>query len=268
MPYANNQGVRIYYEVEGQGPPLVLGHGFSSSLNRWRELGYVDALRNEFKLVLFDARGHGQSDKPHDPAAYETIKFVQDVVSVLDDTRINRANYFGYSMEAFAGFWLACHYADRFRSFVLLGVSPYRREFEAEIKAIPGTIENLKLLVADPRAYIARMEQQFGRPLPPELRDAQLASDGEALIALLKARLSHPSFTNNDLSLISAPCLLICGELDPSDAGAKESVNHMPNARFVSLPGLDHAASFVRSDLVVPHIKGFLAEVNKNQPTS
>jgi pimeloyl-ACP methyl ester carboxylesterase len=67
MPYVDNDGVRIHYEVEGHGPSLVLQHGFTHSLRRWYLHGYVDALRNDYELVLIDARGHGKSDKPLDP---------------------------------------------------------------------------------------------------------------------------------------------------------------------------------------------------------
>src|SRR3954447_26749762 len=70
MPYASNDGVRIYYEREGSGPPLVLHHGFTRSLEGWRDNGYADVLNTEYELILMDARGHGRSDKPHDPAAY------------------------------------------------------------------------------------------------------------------------------------------------------------------------------------------------------
>src|SRR5262245_12825985 len=70
MPYAENRGLRIHYEVEGQGPTLVLQHGFTHSVRRWYLHGYVEALRTDYELVLIDARGHGLSDKPHDPTAY------------------------------------------------------------------------------------------------------------------------------------------------------------------------------------------------------
>jgi len=61
MPKAKNGDINIYYEVEGEGPPLVLAHGIISSLNVWRWVGYTDALRNDFQLVLFDARGMGRA---------------------------------------------------------------------------------------------------------------------------------------------------------------------------------------------------------------
>jgi hypothetical protein len=85
VPYADNDGIRIHYEVEGVGPPLMLHHGFTISLEEWRRFGYVDALKSEYQVILIDARGHGASDKPHDPAAYEMARRAGDVVAVLDD---------------------------------------------------------------------------------------------------------------------------------------------------------------------------------------
>ena len=72
MPYADSNGVRIYYEVEGKpdGPPLVVQHGLTGYLESWRERGYADVLGADYRLILIDARGHGRSDKPHEPEAY------------------------------------------------------------------------------------------------------------------------------------------------------------------------------------------------------
>lgn len=71
MPYATNptDGLRVYYQVEGFGPPLVLHHGGGGRLERWRELGYVDALRDDCTLILFDAHGHAQSDRARLPCS-------------------------------------------------------------------------------------------------------------------------------------------------------------------------------------------------------
>ena len=70
MPYLTNNAVAIHYRVEGEGSPLILQHGFTDSSESWYELGYVAALKSKFRLILPDTRGHGQSDKPHDPRAY------------------------------------------------------------------------------------------------------------------------------------------------------------------------------------------------------
>ena len=82
MPYTDNQRVRIHYRIEGEGPSLVLQHGFLQSIEDWYECGYVDALKRDYRLVLVDARGHGSSDKPHDPDAYPLDNRVADVVAV------------------------------------------------------------------------------------------------------------------------------------------------------------------------------------------
>ncbi len=83
MPYAENQGTRIYYEVEGQGPPLVLGHGGGDSLEMWRKFGYTEDLKENYQLVLFDLPGHGQSDRlPEGSGTQGGIS--SSVVAVLD----------------------------------------------------------------------------------------------------------------------------------------------------------------------------------------
>src|SRR3712207_4870218 len=98
MPYVNNDDTRIYYEVEGAGPPLVLLHGLSDSLASWRDYGFVAGLASDYRLILIDARGHGRSDKPHDPNAYGHAQRAADVAAVLDDLAIDRAHFLGYSL--------------------------------------------------------------------------------------------------------------------------------------------------------------------------
>jgi pimeloyl-ACP methyl ester carboxylesterase len=82
MPNATNVGIRIHYEVVGSGPPLVLHHGSFASGADWRDLGYADVLKHENQLILIDARGHGASDKPHNPAAYDLALRVSCFVSL------------------------------------------------------------------------------------------------------------------------------------------------------------------------------------------
>ncbi len=84
MPYAENNGVRIHYQVEWEDPPLVLQHGFRSSLKTWYDYGYVDTLQQDYRLLLLDARGHGASDKPHEPAAY-ALEQLRTIVQEAED---------------------------------------------------------------------------------------------------------------------------------------------------------------------------------------
>src|SRR5438067_13417159 len=130
MPYANNAGVRIHYQVDGNpdGPPLVLQHGFLCCVEDWYTLGYAATLGATYRLILTDARGHGASDKPHEPAAYRMAAMADDVVAVLDDLGLARAHFFGYSMGGKIGFVLAARAPERCRSFVLGGSSAADRD--------------------------------------------------------------------------------------------------------------------------------------------
>src|SRR5260370_1688616 len=83
MPKINSDGVNIYYEVHGSGPPLLLTHGYSSTSGMWQ--GQIAALSEHHKLVLWDMRGHGQSDYPGDPAAYSEALTVADMAALLDE---------------------------------------------------------------------------------------------------------------------------------------------------------------------------------------
>lgn len=103
MAYVSSKGVQIHYQVEGSGPPLVLLHGSFGSLDDWRDFGYVAALRADRTLILMDARGHGKSGRPLEPQEYALALRANDVVAVLDDLGISRADYVGYSMGAWTG---------------------------------------------------------------------------------------------------------------------------------------------------------------------
>src|ERR1700742_2224419 len=83
MPMIDRDGVKIYYEVHGSGPPLILTHGYSSTSAMWN--GQIEALSKQHQLILWDMRGHGQSDYPGDPAAYSEALTVADIAALLDE---------------------------------------------------------------------------------------------------------------------------------------------------------------------------------------
>lgn len=97
MKYVTNvlDNVRIAYEIEGNGPPLVLVHASALTPAMWRVLGYVDALAADFTLLMPHARGHGASDKPRHEGAYTMSRLVSDIVAILDNEGIDRAALMG-----------------------------------------------------------------------------------------------------------------------------------------------------------------------------
>src|SRR5262252_6286038 len=93
--FFNSNGVRIHYTVAGAGNPVILIHPFAQSAEIWAPL--VTDLAKNFQVIAMDCRGHGKSDKPHDPKQYG-INMITDVVNLLDELKIPRAHVVGYSM--------------------------------------------------------------------------------------------------------------------------------------------------------------------------
>ena len=252
MPFALNQGVRIHYETTGDGPALVLHHGTMGSGPDWRDLGYVDALKDRYRLILIDARGHGRSDKPHDPKAYDLSLRAGDVVAVLDDLGVPSAAFLGYSMGGWIGFGLAKHFPERFNAFIIGGAHPYAENTQAIRDRMP----------ADPAAFAAGLEKTYGALLTPARRARLLANDLVALRALTQDR----DDIADVLPTMTMPSLIFVGELDPRLAQARQAASRMPNATFLGLPGCDHVGTTRRTDVILPRIKAVLIEVSRRQP--
>ena len=251
MPSTINQGVRIHYQVEGECPPLVLQHGFTQKVKRWYMAGYVEALKANYQLVLVDARGHGASEKPHDPDAYTLPLHVGDIVAVLDALQIDKAHFWGYSMGGRIGFGIAKYAATRVYSLIIGGSHPYGRQLPAASR-IDDT---------DPEAFAtAFLERLSINPatLPPEIRKELMDHDFKALAASQK---DYPSI-EAVLPTMTMPCLLYIGKADINFSQAQTCIKLMPNVTFVSFPGFNHAEAFFRADVVLPHIKKFLQGVH------
>jgi pimeloyl-ACP methyl ester carboxylesterase len=248
MPYADNEGIRIHYQTEGEGPALVLQHGSLGTLEGWYDYGYVSALKTDYRLVLLDARGHGASDKPHNLEAYALEHRVADIVAVLDDLGITKAHFFGYSMGGWIGFGIARYAPERFHSLIIGGQHPYAQNMGGLRQMVRYGVEN------GPEAFVAMWQKNFG-PLSPEKRRRMLANDYIALLALTQDRQSLKIV----LPAMTMPCMLIVGDRDSVYPAAKKCATQIPSATFVALPGLDHGQTIQRSDLVLPHIKQFLA---------
>jgi len=251
MPYATNDGVRIYYEREGSGPPLLLHQGFTLTHQDWRDWGYVAELNGHYDLILMDARGHGASDKPHDPAAYRAELLAADVVAVLDNAGVERAIYWGYSMGGGVGY-ASAHYApERFNAFMLGGARP------SEVNAAWWWALAASLRSGGMAGWVAFAENA-GMAIAPEQRDRLLASDAEALAAAATAQGEWPDFAAV-LARLRVPLLAYAGDADqPTHDVAQRAAAGCPQATFVSLPGCDH---FTAARAAMPHVLDFLAEV-------
>ncbi len=219
-------------------------------------------LKGDYRLILIDARGCGNSDKPHDIQAYTPELMTEDIVAVLDDLGVVKANFWGYSMGDRIGFQLIKYHPSRFSSYILGGMSPYPLRTAVEKQDGNNTITRLRLgAEKGPEAVIAFREKTLGRVESDEVKRRIRGNDYKALYALSQNQSTWPS-TGDLLSRISVPCLLYAGERDASYYnGMKEAAKYIPDVRFISLPGLDHVETFYRINRVLPQVKKFLTRI-------
>ena len=272
MPFATNpeDGVRIYYEDVGTGPPLVLHHGTSLDHRSWsrvfgRDVSYADLLSRHHRLLLLDARGHGRSDKPREQSAYAMPKLAADVVAVLDDAACGSAHFMGYSMGGRVGFGIGCYEPlERFRSLII-GAASY---INPSNFPVPDEILNV-LATGTMEDYIRAQEEHRGVRLSDDRRQSLVALDPQAYLAYLRQTFREPS-TETSLERMKLPVLLFAGERDQGGgpdlpAIGRAVADQLPNAEFFAIPGKDHNSAYFETDLILSQVEAFLSRVEARE---
>jgi pimeloyl-ACP methyl ester carboxylesterase len=248
--WAAPDGVEIAYEVAGEGPAVLLLHGFASSAAvNWVRPGVVDALSAAgFRSVAYDARGHGRSGKPHDPAAYAGDAMVADAIGLVDHLGLGELAVVGYSMGAQVAAGLVSAEA-RVRRAVLGGIG------SRLIAPRPGEVrlpaeDIARALEADEVAEIEGATPRAFRAFADATRADRLAL---AAVQRAGAVSRYP-----DLGAISVPTLVVAGERDTLAGDAAALARALPDGRLVVVPG-DHLSA-VTSPQFTAAVIGFLSE--------
>jgi pimeloyl-ACP methyl ester carboxylesterase len=262
MPEASNGGVAIHYEVEGEGPPIVLHTGAAGDLNMWRRAGYVSGLAG-FQLVLMDHRGHGRSGRPSDLSEHAIDRYIDDVLAVADAAGLDRFSFLGYSDGTAVGLALAARHSDRVDAVIGLGAAGTPDEWSAERTWLAGAAR------ADGMTRLVQGLRSMESDLPDWYERQMLDTDPEMFALELEGWADWDGGWS-ELGRIRAPVLIVAGELEEGSEGeaethAKEAVAGMPRGRAEILPGLGHVAVFTRSDLVLPIVRDFLREALGSQ---
>jgi pimeloyl-ACP methyl ester carboxylesterase len=232
MPELDSDGVRLHYYLEGpeDGPPTVLVHGFCSNFQvNWVGSRWVDTLTRAGRRVIgLDNRGHGRSEKPHDPEAYGP-HMVADVVNLLDHLELERVDYVGYSMGSQIGLRLLVAHPQRVRRAVTGGIgmnvtTPWRAA-EAVARRLRGDETE--------QSAAAAMFYTFAVAVP--------GNDLEALACCISAR-SAP-LTEEQLAAIETPVLVAVGGADPIARDARGLAELLPHGEFFEVPGRDHTTA-------------------------
>jgi pimeloyl-ACP methyl ester carboxylesterase len=122
MPKLNRDGVEIYYEVHGSGPALLLTHGYSLTSEMWQ--GQIEALSKQYKLVLWDMRGHGRSDYPDEPAAYSEASTIADMAALLDEVGAPTAIVGGLSLGGYMSLAFYGAHPERVAALLIIDTGP------------------------------------------------------------------------------------------------------------------------------------------------
>ena len=229
MPFFDSGGVNIHYEDRGQGEAVVLVHGFASGAqNNWGATGWLDLLTRDHRVVVLDCRGHGQSDKPHDRAAYSASMMEGDVIRLMDHTGIGRALLMGYSMGGRISMGLLVRHPERFRAVVLGGIGqgiavndPARRNAIVE-----------GLLAADAGAVQSETPKQFRRFAEANRNDLKALA---ACMGAERSQIAASLFAQNRV-----PVLIAVGTKDAIVGSAHGLAESIKNSRLVEIEGRDH----------------------------
>jgi len=174
VPYSDNEGVRIHYEVFRNGPPLFLHVGAGYEWDLWKLAGYIRRIKDH-KLIIVDPRGRGDSDKPKTVAAHRMENYVSDVIRILDDLGIAKTAFWGHSDGARVGFVLALNHPDRMKALVAMGGHDVPGEFKerAEFARKVGK-EGLGMLVGSTNLNPVRWPEICGRRGPETATPSKL----------------------------------------------------------------------------------------------
>jgi pimeloyl-ACP methyl ester carboxylesterase len=250
-------GVRLHYEIEGHGPPLLLHLGAGCDASLWLAAGYLDALSRTYSCILFDHRGHGLSDHPTGAAANHIDRYADDVVALVGHLGYQRVSFFGWSNAVVVGLKAAQQRPGLFGAMVLFG--PIARRATREQLAA-GIRERLTELRSRRWRYLLDdMTAAEKVPVPQWMLDRITATDIEPYIAWTEARPSWNWSPWDALPLIDSPTLMIVGELEDPEDVMGEAASLMPDASRNRIPDRDHINAFLASEIVLPHVTEFLS---------
>lgn len=259
MPsFVSSDGVRLAYDVEGAGPPIVLHLGAGCDSSLWREAGYLETLARSYTCVLYDHRGHGQSDKPRGAAAYHVERLADDVVELLDHVGLESVAFWGYSAGISPGVRLAEREPERVWALLASGaVGP------------PDTPEELAAWVQEASAdfrehgwekLIAGFERQEPEPVPAWMKERIRATDVEQFVNFIESLPAWDWEEWDVLPQLDVPTLFVTGELEDRDDAVGQIVARMRRAEVLRLPGMGHINAFLATETVLPQVEAFLAE--------
>src|SRR6195256_1813197 len=249
MPKSNRDGVEIYYEVHGSGPPLLLTHGYSSTSEMWN--GQTAALSKHHKLVLWDMRGHGKSDYPDDASAYSEALTVADMAALLDEVGAASAIVGGVLLGGFMSLAFYRAHSQRVRALLIIDTGPgFKKDDAREVwnKRAHDTGDRFE------REGLAVLTSASRERSTGSHRDASgLTRAARGMLTQRDARVIEV------LPNIKVPSLVVVGADDtPFLAASDYMAAKIPAAKKVVIPAAGHAANIAQPQAFIDAVLPFL----------
>jgi pimeloyl-ACP methyl ester carboxylesterase len=280
VPSVPVDDIDMWYERSGgDGPTLVLTHGFAGPTIGWSPI--IDDFRTRFDLILYDVRAHGKTGMPADPATVTMPRFAADIAGLLDALGIGRAHIAGVSMGGMISAQFACDYPERLLSVSLCDTTagnaagPSAAANQVE-RAILSVFEGLAHIVekyglqdlvdrenryrheGDKYAHLSEMtlDEQDAK----NQRQKVGAMTPEGFLAANRAIRERPDLTSRTPA-IAAPALVSCGEWDDFYPCAERDHALIPSSRFVTIRGAAHSTPDYKPQLWKRAVFDFIADV-------
>jgi pimeloyl-ACP methyl ester carboxylesterase len=255
MPTLDRNGVKIHYQAYGSGPAILLTHGYSSTSGMWA--GQIEPLSASHRLIVWDMRGHGQSDYPADPALYSEGLTVGDMAAILDAEGVKSAVIGGLSLGGYMSLAFRNAHPDRTDALLIIDTGPGFRKDEAR------EAWNRTALATAERFETKGLEGLGGLSAERALARHRSA-DGLALAArgMLTQR---DAAVIDSLPDIAVPSLVIVGANDtPFLAAADYMAAKIPGAEKVVIADAGHAANIDQPQAFNSAVTGFLAGLRQS----
>jgi len=253
VAYFERDGVRLYYEVHGQGPALLLTHGFSATSQMWR--GQIESLARTHSLILWDMRGHGRSASPTENALYSAAHTVADMAALLDHLGHARAVIGGLSLGGYMSLAFHVQHAARVAALLIIDTGPGYRQAEARAQWNDTARAMADAIEAKGAAALRTGSAERAASYHEDY--AGLARAGRCMLTQQDAHVME------SLPHIEVPALVLAGAQDtPFLAATDYMAAKIPGARKIIVPDAGHAVNLDQPRRFNAAVTDFLATLN------
>jgi pimeloyl-ACP methyl ester carboxylesterase len=267
MPKIPVNGISVHYEQAGTGPDLVLIHGLTGSLATWN-VRIVPAMVDQFRVLIFDLRGHGESDMP--PSGYTSADMACDLVALLDHLEIDRVHLAGHSFGGQVALNLCSEHPDRVVGVTISDSRVPALQPIQKLKDWPywpmcrARLQQQGITLDEESEMDSSLLESFVIQSQAQLRVSKWWQQWKKLLDSTTARgeLRDPGkLTIEAIGQLRVPIQAIYGELSfclPSFLGLRK---HVPLLKSTVVPGVGHWLPIVRPELFVEYVKRFHAAI-------